>query len=237
MSDPGSVALLVGAITVAINAIYLAIRGDHLRKQYPQAGLPSSLSLVWASLLLGTLPLWMGSHLDPSPGSLGDPSWGIGVVGVLSSVVTLGWLSLLIDARSRKLPSELTSLMALEILVSWFITLINVGFRIDGVLAPALGALLWLVPSFIGARTGQIGRGDVRLAPVLGFGLGTMSLMASVLGLLLAYLFAGIAALSLRRHGATIGHRFALGPFLFVGTWSSFAIGCLVPMLAPLTHG
>ncbi len=236
VDDPASIALLAATAIVAINAIYLGARGNYLRTQYPQARVPSSLSLVWGSLLLGSLTIWMGSGLEPSPGSLGDPSCGVGVAGVLTSVVSLGWLSLLIDSRSRKLPTELTFLMAVEVIIAWFICLFIVGFGTEGILAPLLGALLWWVPSFIGARTGQVGRGDVRLAPILGFGLGTMSLAAAVLGLLLAYLLAGAAALQLKSKGAAANDRFALGPFLLVGTWGSFTVGCLVPMLAPLTH-
>lgn len=231
-----SMALLVAGVIVAVNAIYLAMRGGHLRRRYPTASIPGPLSLVWGSLLLSTVSIWLGQHLVPSPGALLDPAWGVGVIGAMTVLVGIGWLSFLVDARVRKLPTELTYLMAAEVLAAWFVSFVIAGFPIEGVLGPLLGALLWSIVPLIGVFAGQVGRGDVRLAPVLGFALGTTSVTAAMVGLILSYLLAGIVALFIRSRGATGRDRFSLGPFLLIATWLTLAISALVPMLATLAH-
>jgi leader peptidase (prepilin peptidase)/N-methyltransferase len=77
---------------------------------------------------------------------------------------------------------------------------------------------------------GGMGMGDVKLAGVLGLGLGLISAEAAVAGIVLAFLLGGVAGavtVLARRSGART--RIPFGPFLLDGYWASVA---LAPLLA-----
>ena len=216
------------------NSVYLYFSGPRFATRYPKARVPAPASLAWGALVAGVAALYAASLLTPSSGNLLEPWWGSGVAGALSSQVSIGWLSLLIDARAHRLPSELTKVMALQSLAAWGLTWVIAGASLRGVVAPALGALLWVLPLLLGARLGQVGKGDVKLAPVLGFGLATMSVPAALVGLALSLLLAGVGAMRLKTRGASRSARFALGPYLIIGSWCAWGIGVVVPLLASL---
>ncbi len=229
-----NLSLALAVAFVLGNAIYLYLAGPRLARRYSAANVPAPASLTWGTLVAGIAALYAGSLLSTGAGTLFEPWWGSGAAGALASVVSIGWLSLLIDARSRRLPSELTAVMAVQSLLSWALAWTLSGPTLEGITAPLIGALLWGLPVLVGARLGEVGKGDQKLAPVLGFGLGTMSLPAALTGLALSFLLAGIGAMRLKLAGARGSTRFALGPYLIVSTWCTWGLGVVVPLALSL---
>lgn len=230
---PGSQDAMLGLAValVLLNAAYIYHRAPLLRARYPAASLPPRLPLVWGTLIAGVIALFAGQLLTPHAGALLQPAWGAAVPAAGTAIATLGWIALLVDARSRKLPSELTWLMGAEVAAAWLICWVATGFSVPGLLGPLSAASLWVVPIYLGSLRGGVGQGDVRLSLVLGFALGTMSLAAAVLGMVVAFLGSGLAALSLLQRGAGSRTRFALGPFLLAGAWTAWGAGAVIPLL------
>ena len=78
---------------------------------------------------------------------------------------------------------------------------------------------------------GGMGMGDVKLAGVLGLSLGLIGAGSAIAGIVLAFLFGGVAgafAMLAGRGGPRT--RIPFGPFLLAGYWASVA---LTPVLAP----
>lgn len=221
-----AVALSSALVIALVNATYVGVRGQALKSKYPDAELPPATSMMWGTLIVGVISLYSLSGLarDGSP------------VGAVVATTTLGWISLLIDSRTHRLPSEITNIIALEVLVCWGLSVISLGPAASAFMNPALGALIWLLPTLVGVLLSQVGRGDLRLAPVLGFALGTLGLSTAVLGLVLAYVPAALFALVVRFRAGKDGRRFALGPFLLIGTWTAAVVQAAIPMVATLTQ-
>jgi leader peptidase (prepilin peptidase) / N-methyltransferase len=109
-------------------------------------------------------------------------------------------------------------------------------FALVGVaLSGAIGGTLPVVALAAGAAyfvflllmnlAGGMGMGDVKLAGVLGLGLGLVSAGAAVAGLVLAFLLggtAGAASMLAQRSGPRT--RIPFGPFLLAGYWASVAL-------------
>ncbi len=232
MSDT-NLSLAFAVAVVLGNAIYLYVAGPRFAAKYPGAKVPGNSSLAWGALVSGIAALYVATFIPSGSGSLLHPWWGSGAVGALTATVSLGWLALLVDVRIRRLPTRLTEVMAAESFAAWLLAYALAGPSLEGLIAPFLGALVWYLPFAIGGGRGT-GKGDRRLAPVLGFGLGTVSVPAALVGLVIAFLLAGAVALRLRFSGASKRDRFALGPFLLAGTWGAWAMAALVPLLAAL---
>ncbi len=228
--------MTVALLIVLFNSFYLGSRGRSLAQRYPDASLPSPLSMVWGSLIIGTITVYLTANLTVFPGRLVDPSWGSGLPAVSATVSTVGWVLLIVDLRMCKLPRELTKLMATEVLVAWTFGMAFAGFPIEGLGGPLLAAALWLLPMLVGYGLKQVGQGDLRLAPVLGFALGTSSFSVALVGTLACFFAAAAFAMGKRSRGVSRNARFALGPFLIAGAWFSFALNALIPVLVPLTH-
>lgn len=208
-----SILILVGAGLVLSNAIYLGLRRGQLAARYPGAELPAPLVIIWATLLIGSLSLYISQDVQLSPGRYQDPWLGIGVPPVGAVLASLGWLQILIDQRTRQLPNALSALLGVEIFSLWIATWILTGPTWEGLLAPLSGALLWAAP-FVVARKGAVGRGDIKLAPILGFALGTSSIVLALAALVIAFVAAGCRAVWLRATGTSRDTRFAMGPYL-----------------------
>lgn len=142
----------------------------------------------------------------------------LGVVGVVLTVI---------DAALKRLPDPVT-------LPSYLL-----GSALLGAAAPfteeggarlvhaLLGmAALWLLYAlqwFL--APGQIGRGDVKLAGVLGLYLGWLGLGASVIGVLAIHLISGLYAAGLlitRRAG--LRSQIPFGPFMIIGTLAAVLV-------------
>ncbi|MEO6825926.1 MAG: prepilin peptidase [Microbacteriaceae bacterium] len=69
---------------------------------------------------------------------------------------------------------------------------------------------------------GGVGMGDVKLAGLLGIGLGSLGLTAAVAGPVLAFVTGGIGGLvALLVPGGSTLHRIPFGPYLLLGFWAT----------------
>lgn len=235
--DSGQIQALAAAFLVAVNAGWVALRGPELWRRYLPGEAPNNLSAVWATALLGATAVYAGfSAGNPMPGG-----WGLaGPIGVLPpvgvSLVSLGWLAILIDHRTQRLPDPVTALMALEVLSAVVLAPLAVPVAESWFWVAASSALIWVAPAAVGYCLGQVGLGDVKISPVLGVALGTCSLVVATMTLALAYVAAAVhAGLRLsKRSPAGYPRRFALGPYL-VG--SAIAGWTLVALRTALTTG
>ena len=86
----------------------------------------------------------------------------------------------------------------------------------------AAGAITWITMKSIEVLSrGDLGAGDVTLAPLIGIHAGTLQWTDAVRALACAFVMAGIAAavVALTRRGGRHTH-LPLAPFLFAGTWA-----------------
>lgn len=72
---------------------------------------------------------------------------------------------------------------------------------------------------------GGMGMGDVKLAGVLGLGLGMLGVVPAIAGIVIGFLAGGAAGLvALVSPGAGLLRRIPFGPFLLLGFWASVAL-------------
>ncbi len=222
--------IVAGAGFLAFNAAWVGVNGSSLRKRYRAADIPASLMLVWGTLLAGATALYMGSHLVPGvEAGLLEVMQGTGLAGVLVPLVSLGWISALIDARIRVLPTSITKVMGIEVLLAWMINTLmlfsSTTFDPSRIfLGPVVGAAVWGIAVGIGYAKDSVGRGDMLLGPVLGFALGSSSVAVAVVGLVLAFAGAGLIGFVKSARGEGRTARFPLGPYLLAGTWLAFGL-------------
>ncbi|WP_099332006.1 prepilin peptidase [Actinomyces minihominis] len=227
-----AVQLLAALVILTANLLWLGLTGSRLLSRYLPAERLRPVTLVWGSALTGSLAIYLGAVQRPSlPGGWGWGDAGTGVVVGIGVVLTsLGWISILIDSRTLRLPDPITGLMALEVLL--FVLLPPALGHVGSAWfwAITLGAVTWTVPLVVGFRLGQVGRGDIKLAPVLGAALATCSFRIAVLGLLAAFTVAALRALFLMaRPGSQT--RFPFGPYMVgsaLGCWVLAAVGPMV---------
>ena len=171
--------------------------------------------LVWKSRdFAGTY----GSLLGPRIASFGALAFGV-AVGFVSNwtdaggiaMSTFGWVSLLADAATSRLPTLLTVLIGVEVGAGALLGS-EVAFR-----SSLLGAFVWIVVIGLGFLIHTVGRGDVFLAPIIGFWLGDLWLI----GLVITCTSAGIWAVVCLVRGRT---RFPFGPFLVGGSVTAFVL-------------
>ncbi len=227
-----AVQLLAALVILATNLLWLGLSGSKLLSRYLPAESLQPLTLVWGSALLGSVAIYLGAAQRPSlPGGWGWTGDGTGVViGVGVVLASLGWISILIDARTLRLPDSITALMGLEVLL--FVLLPPASGPVSSAWfwAILLGAAAWTIPLLLGFRFGQVGRGDIKIAPVLGAALATCSFRVAILGLLAAFTVAALRALFLMaRPGSRT--RIPFGPYMVgsaIGCWALAAVGPMV---------
>lgn len=144
--------------------------------------------------------------------------WAALVLGVFAGA---GAVLSAVDIRSRRIPNRLLLpfgvavfvLLAAAIAADW-----DGPSRLISTLGGAVAAFGLLLLLWLALPTG-IGGGDVKLAPLVGAVLGFFGSWSAVLaGLLLAFLFAAVWGLVLKRRGGGTGAPFA--PCLFAGAWA-----------------
>ena len=148
------------------------------------------------------------------------------LAGPLALAVVSGEL-VRIDIETHRLPKRLV--------LPCFAAAIA-GIALDGILnsttpGGAIGSgAVWFGFFLLLNLGGGMGMGDVKLAGVLGLCLGSLGAASAVLGMLLAFLFGGVAGgVVLARRVGGIRSRIPFGPFLLAGFWVALA---LTPALA-----
>ncbi len=227
----GLLVLLIGAMILCINLAWSLLRGGELGRRYPRAELPGPLALGWGTAIIGAAALYVGVWLTPSAGSLWEPAIGSGLATSGVAIFSLGWMSVLVDSRSRLLPTQLTWMMLAEVAAAWLIYNVYSGFTSAAFVAPLLGAGIWLLPILVGEATKNVGRGDLKLAPVLGLAVGTSSVTLAVVGLVFAFVTAAIQSGYVLSRSREPGRKIPMGPHLITGAWVAWTAGAVGPML------
>ncbi len=131
------------------------------------------------------------------------------------------WLAV-IDARTQRIPNKI-------VIPAFFVAvLLMASLEWNAVGQPLLAAgasfLLFLILNLVSRS--QIGMGDVKLAALLGLGLGALGWGYWLLGVSLGFVFGGIGAfvLLLRARGRGLRSYFAYGPYLVAGALVSGAL-------------
>lgn len=219
MSAPDATALAVGLafFVLLVNLAWLGISGRHFTRRYLPDLTP--LTLIWASTLIGAVVIYIGSLHAHSV-----------LLPAGTALFTLGWMSMLSDMRSRRLPNVVTFMMGAEALAALAITSLLSPVDPTIWLNALAGATLWTVVIGLGWYLKQMGLGDLKLAPVLGFILGCGSWMDAGVALVLAFLIAGLYGISTRfRHPAKT--RIPFGPAMLT---AAMTIWALRAMLGPV---
>lgn len=173
---------------------------------------PVAISFSRRRLVIGALALTLGGLAFTTR----PPGADAAVGAILAAVVVV---VAAVDLERRIIPNRIV-LPAIAVVLA--VRLASAPDRVDHSVAAALGAgLFFLIPNLI--NRSLIGMGDVKLAVLLGAGLGG----AVVAALMVAFLSVfPVALLSLIRHGAAgRGRTLPFGPFL--------ALGALVVLLLP----
>ena len=162
-------------------------------------------SIVWTSALFGAATI-VTLQLKPS-------------APAIVSVAMIGALSVLVDARTHKLPNAYTDTMAIGGTFGALCMVFHSETPLKVILRIALSMAIWAVPLWILSRIpGGVGFGDVKIAPVLGALLGCVGIQAAYGGLIISFVLAGGAALwRLVVGNAGTGARIPLGPWLILG--------------------
>ena len=219
----GALGLIAGLGARILAGVELRrLRGRPLR----WGGWPLALfvgGLLAAALLLGAPGV--------SPAQLPDAPLSRALVHTLAAAPLA-----VIDLRTRLLPDRVllaTGAVAVASAALLVVLRGNPGPFLSGITAGCAVFLALLALSAI--APGQLGGGDVKLGPVLGFVLGTRGLDAVLLGLGAGALLAGLFGVALliarswtRGAGAGAGLRIPLGPPLLLGAWLGIVLDGLL---------
>jgi leader peptidase (prepilin peptidase)/N-methyltransferase len=138
-------------------------------------------------------------------------SWGARGV-LIVTVVVIGAIAGLIDARTGRIPDRLVALASMPTLlvVAWA--------TLDGsgpyaLAAVVLGALVFALPLLVVhvVSPDALGFGDVKLAAALGAALGLLDARLGVLALCVAAALTAVVGLATRRHALPLGPGLVLG--------------------------
>lgn len=254
--------VLAATAVFVVNLVWMGLRGRTIWDRYVGPGRPGRSALLWATALIGAATIYLGA--PAALGMVGGWGWSTSstLVEVTTSqaegglayavfsgpsmgallpagvcLTTLGWFAILIDSRTQMLPDRLTALMAVEIILLALTGPLIADTDPHWYLVVLTAAVLWLLPVLLGNRLGQVGMGDVKIAPVLGATLGTCSFKVAALGLAGAFVAAGLRSLfhlshpkwrNRARPGGQSVRRFAFGPYLVgaaIASWTLVAVG------------
>lgn len=204
-------ALLIGAAGAAIGAVLgVWTRRNLATLSYrldDEQDLPTPGQRRWiicvSALSLGSITAWLTA----------TNAWAL--APVLLPLSLTGPALAAIDLDVMRLPNRILGPVAVLALLGLTSTLFVVGER-SAVVGGLIGAIIaggafWLLSVLI--RDG-IGRGDVKLATVIGFSAGAVSPATAWWSLLIGAVTAVIWAKSTHQRGP-----FAFGPWLLVGAW------------------
>lgn len=132
-----------------------------------------------------------------------------------------------VDYRVQKLPNKVTLLAGVSlcggVVISQFIN--HFPFSRELMLSIVFGMVLWTLPLAVmhyGFKS--MGKGDVKLAPVLGGWLGLYGYQAAYTGITYAFILGGVAAVFLLATGRRkLKSVIAFGPFLVAGAYLAWA--------------
>jgi leader peptidase (prepilin peptidase)/N-methyltransferase len=138
--------------------------------------------------------------------------FGFGADGFIAAFLCLVLVFLTVtDIESRRIPNAVVLPAAFAVLIARI--LFSPGREIQWPIAGIAAAAVLLIVALV--HPPGLGMGDVKLALLVGFGLGESTVLALLLGLAAAAVYS--VALLVRRGSEARTATFALGPFLALG--------------------
>lgn len=214
-------AIIMGALVWVSTIWWLWARGWFIHRNYmagEQLRPMSRNAFVWTSAIIGAMTLIV-SHQRP------------GAPGIIV-VAMVGFASSYIDVRTHKLPNVFTVVMAWGALIGWLTAfVVDSSTFVERLTVSVIGALIWALPMIIVRVVGgQIGMGDLKLAPILGAVVGMVGIPAAVFSFLLTYISAGLSALWLLFTGSTsVRSRIPLGPWMVGSAIAGHILWGIIP--------
>ncbi|WP_051259473.1 prepilin peptidase [Schaalia suimastitidis] len=212
--------LIAGFTTWLLLSWWVWARGWRIQRRYLVAVGMTPLArngIWWAVTLLGAAVVIAGEQRPAAP--------------ALVTVAMVGALSAYVDVKTHRLPNAYTAVMGCGVATGVLLAAL-MDPSPGRILFKALtGAIIWTAPLWLASRLpGGMGRGDVKLAPVLGAMLGILGLDAALFGLVVSFVTAGLAAL----WKVVVGHagtesRIPMGPWLIGGALASHLAWGVLP--------
>ncbi|QPK80504.1 prepilin peptidase [Schaalia sp. ZJ405] len=207
-SQAHNISLVTAVATWIVIVVWLWKGGWRIQRRYfIEAALTPFRrnGVVWTSAIVGAIIL-VAAHQRPAAPAI----VGVAMIGILSGIV---------DGATHRLPNGYSLAMAIAVIFGVGCASVTSSHPVTLILTACGGGLLWAIPAWILNRfEGGLGYGDVKLAPVLGFMLGSVGLDCAVGGFLLAFVAAGIAAMWRLIVGAGgTDSRMPMGPWLIGG--------------------
>ena len=144
----------------------------------------------------------------------------------------MGTLLAYVDAKTHRLPTPYVIALACGGLCGAGVSVYFHPHSIRVLAEAGVGALIWTLPLWLGSlpRRG-FGRGDVRLAPILGAMLGILGWHAALFGFFIALVSAALAALWMVVSGqAGTRSRIAFGPWMIGSSLLTYLLwGVAIP--------
>ncbi|MCD4557403.1 prepilin peptidase [Schaalia sp. lx-100] len=212
--------LVSGFMTWVLIAAWMWFKGWKVQRRYFIASLLTPLRRIplwWMCAIIGAVMVVAAEQRPASPALV-----AVAMVGVVSSVV---------DARTHQLPDTYTAVMACGVISGIFLAGLTAAQPFILLGKVMTGALLWLVPLWCASRIPHgMGKGDVKLAPVLGAMLGILGIQAALTALILSFVAAGLAALTHIVTGqAGTDTRIPMGPWLIGSALLSYLLWGVIP--------
>lgn len=207
--------LFLSVIVWITYAVWLSVSGWAIQRRYFVEASLTPLKrngVVWAAVLVGAVVL-VGAQARPA-----SPA--------VVSLTMMGTLLGYIDARTHRLPTPYVVALACGVLSGIGVTIYFHPQPYLLVAQVVFGTLIWTLPLWLGTLPkGGFGRGDLRLAPILGSLLGLLGWHAALFGLLVSIVSAACAALWKIVSGqAGTRSRIAFGPWMIGSTLLSFLL-------------
>ena len=174
--------------------------------------------VVWSAVLVGALSLIASQTRPAAP--------------AVVALTMMGTLLAYIDARTHRLPTPYVLALAFGVLCGAAVNVVFHPQSITVFIQAIVGGLIWTVPLWLGSLPKNgFGRGDVRLAPILGAMLGLLGWHAALFGLFISVLSASLAALWMVVSGqAGTRSRLAFGPWMIGSTLITYLLwGVVIP--------
>nr|WP_253954008.1 prepilin peptidase [Schaalia sp. 19OD2882] len=212
--------LLAGFVTWMVVGWWTWRVGWRIQRRYLiEAGLtPMRRTFLWWLVVIpGFLVVLVAQQRPASP--------------AVVTVAMIGILQAIVDARTHRLPDAYTRMMGLGVLSGLVLAAAMNSSPGWTLVRAAIGAMVWFVPLYIVHRLpGGLGRGDVKLAPVLGGLVGVVGVDAALGGLVLSFVAAGLAALwTIVVGSAGTESRIPMGPWLIGGALAAHMLWGVVP--------
>lgn len=176
---------------------------------------PTGASLVYLTALVQAVAFFLGRH---------DPF-------LIATVPLTGLFAMMVltDAQTKKLPNVLTFLAAIALGVggvAGIILRLIQYHQMTSILGILIGMAVWALPMWMLQQIGGgVGRGDIKLAPVIGGWLGLYGAGVAFGGLLTALIAGGGYALVLMLTGkANWNTAVAFGPAMILGAMVAWII-------------